>query len=284
MPMAAILGNNQYGKGRVRLSRVVRGAQQHDFREVVVDITLGGAFDVAFTQGDNRPVVATDSMKNTVYVLAEEKGIGTVEEFGELLARHFVAQYAQVETARITVAEVPYQRMVINGTPHPTAFCGGTGERTVATVSLARGADPVFGGGIEGLLVLRTAGSSFRDFVTDRYRTLPDTDDRIFATVVRAEWTWAARPASFAAARAAAREAMMAVFANEPSPSVQHTLLRMGQAALAAAPELEKIRLALPNKHHIPFNFTPFGLAGSNSTFVPTEEPYGLIEAEIVRG
>jgi urate oxidase len=39
----------------------------------------------------------------------------------------------------------------------------------------------------------------------------------------------------------------------------------------------------MPNKHFIPINLTPFGLENRNEVFLPTEEPFGLIEASVTR-
>lgn len=47
---------------------------------------------------------------------------------------------------------------------------------------------PVVCAGIRDLRVLKTTQSAFKDFVNDEFRTLPDTDDRIFSTVVTANW------------------------------------------------------------------------------------------------
>jgi urate oxidase len=57
----------------------------------------------------------------------------------------------------------------------------------------------------------------------------------------------------------------------------------MGAAALDAAPEVSEIRLSLPNRHHLLFDLARFGLENRNEVFVPTTEPYGLIEATVVR-
>ncbi len=43
------------------------------------------------------------------------------------------------------------------------------------------------------------------------------------------------------------------------------------------------IRLVMPNKHHLPVDLTPLGLQNRNEIFVPTDEPYGLIEATVMR-
>ncbi len=46
---------------------------------------------------------------------------------------------------------------------------------------------------------------------------------------------------------------------------------------------VKEIRLSMPNKHHLLVDLSPFGIENRNEIFVPTEEPYGLIEATVVR-
>jgi urate oxidase len=67
------------------------------------------------------------------------------------------------------------------------------------------------------------------------------------------------------------------------SRSVQHTLYAMGEAALAACPDLGAITLTLPNRHHLMVDLAPFGLDNPNEIFVAIDQPYGLIEATIRR-
>jgi urate oxidase len=79
------------------------------------------------------------------------------------------------------------------------------------------------------------------------------------------------------------RRALVETFAAHVSRSVQHTLYAMGEAALAACPDLAAITLTLPNRHHLLVDLTPFGLDNPNEIFVATDQPYGLIEATIRR-
>jgi hypothetical protein len=57
----------------------------------------------------------------------------------------------------------------------------------------------------------------------------------------------------------------------------------MGQAVLDTHADVTAIRLIMPNKHHLPVDLSRFGLENRNEIFVATEEPYGLIEATLVR-
>src|SRR5438034_1191684 len=96
LAMSAVLAHNSYGKSQVRLTRVTRHDDRHDIKEVGVAIKLEGDFAASYFQGDNSRVVATDTMKNTVYVLARQHGLADIESFGQLLVGHFLKEYPQV--------------------------------------------------------------------------------------------------------------------------------------------------------------------------------------------
>jgi urate oxidase len=79
------------------------------------------------------------------------------------------------------------------------------------------------------------------------------------------------------------RQTLLETFAEHDSKSVQHTLYAMGQAVLGSVDGVTAIRLVMPNKHHLPFDLARVGLQNRNEIFVPTDEPFGLIEATLVR-
>lgn len=283
--MSGVLRHNSYGKSRVRLTKVVRTGPRHELFEINGDIQLEGAFDAAYTAGDNRAVIATDSIKNTVYVLAKENAFDSVEQFALILVRHFVATYAQVTKATVELTQSAWRRIEIGGKPHDHAFTSaGPQLRYAKAVTTRGGGDrPSLTGGVRDLLVLKTTASEWHDFVDDRYRTLKDTRDRILATKVDADWTYNTTSADFVAAAAAIEAAILSTFATRHSLGVQQTLFEMGEAALAACPSIDAISFALPNQHRIPFNLEPFGLKFENDIFVATDEPYGLITGTVER-
>jgi urate oxidase len=57
----------------------------------------------------------------------------------------------------------------------------------------------------------------------------------------------------------------------------------MGEAVLEARPEVERIRFSLPNKHHLLYDLSRFGLENDHEIFHATDEPYGLIEGTVER-
>jgi urate oxidase len=280
--MSGSLRHNAYGKSQVRLTRITRHADRHDLKELTVSIQLEGHFAHAYTAGDNTAVVATDSMKNTVYVLAKSLGVADLESFGLALARHFLNEYAQVTRAAIELEEHPWQRLDIGGRPHPHAFQGSSGERRISSVRGERDGCRV-AAGLAGLLLLKTTDSGFLGFVRDRFTTLPETTDRIFATMLSATWRYASDAADWDGCHDRIRSALLDVFAMHKSLGVQHTLFAMGEAALEACQEIDEIRLEMPNKHRILVNLHPFGLDNPAEVFVATDEPYGLISGTLRR-
>ncbi len=281
--MAIKLTANSYGKSDVRLTKVVREGKTHHLAEYSVNVQLTGDFSLAYLGGDNRKVIATDSIKNTVYVLAKENHFTTPEQFAVLMAEHFPSEYKQVETAKVEIVEARWKRIRVNGDPHEHAFVNGGTELHSCTVYTARGGKTIVHGGVRELQVVKTTNSAWKDFWTDRYRTLKDTNDRIFGTSITANWEYDRSDADFERCTAAIRTAMLEAFASHVSLGVQHTMYEMGRAALAAAPEIKNIEFRLPNKHRIPFNLDPFGLKFENDIYVWTDEPYGDISAFIER-
>ena len=80
------IGANRYGKEAIRLVKVDKRSPEHEVRDLTVDIALEGDFASSYTDGDNSLVIATDTMKNTVYALAPEHLTGPIEAFGLVLA------------------------------------------------------------------------------------------------------------------------------------------------------------------------------------------------------
>lgn len=280
--MGIKLSTNNYGKSQVRLLRITRGEEAHHLKDISVDIQFEGDFEEVYTRGDNHKVLPTDTMKNTVYALAGQRPVGEIEEFGLHLAEHFLETNPQVRNVRVAMSERLWARIPVHGQPHPWAFVGGRPERRTALVSATR-AGHATQAGIEDLLVLKSHESAFDGYIKDPYTTLPETRDRIFATVVRANWSYNRHDVAFGRSWEGVRGLLLESFAQHPSESVQHTLYAMAGAVLDAFGEIDAIRLSMPNKHHLPVDLKTFGIENRNEVFVATDEPHGLIEAVVRR-
>lgn len=275
--------HNTYGKGRVRVMRVHRDGDRNEVRELSVHTMLDGDFGASFTAGDNRQVVATDTIKNIAYIVARENMQACAEDYGQALAARFLDRYPQVERARVTLHETRWTRASFGGAPHPHSFVLDANGKPTVQVEAPRGGAMAVTSGIAGYTFMKSTASGWVDYVMDEYTTLPETTDRIAATAMDAHWTWLRPPADYDATNARILATMLEVFATTYSKGVQDSLFRMGEAALAAVPELATIRMACPNKHYIPMRLEPFGLSSDNMVFIATDEPHGQIECAIGR-
>jgi urate oxidase len=278
----AKLSDQRYGKEKVRVLKILRDGPVHTLREIEVSALLAGDFETSYTAGDNSKVVLTDTIRNTINALTRERLGLEVERFALELGRHFVKSYQQVSRATIEILERRWKRMEVSGQPHPHAFeAGSEARKFTRTICTADGCEVA--GGIRDLVILKSTGSGFENYPKCKYTTLPETPDRILATSFSGTWFFATAPGSYGQANDAILAAMIKVFAENFSPSAQTTVFQMAEAALAVCPEISRIDLSMPNKHFIPINLTPFGLENANEVFLPTEEPFGLIEASVTR-
>jgi urate oxidase len=280
--MTIVLSQAGYGKSEVRLVKVSRRPDGHELRDLTVDVGLEGDFDAAYIEGDNAGLLATDTMRNVVYALAQEQPIDEIEQFGQHLAQHFLQAGPGVRRARVHIVEHPWQRLAVGGRPHEHAFQRGSAGNRVATVVGSAGKLQVEAG-IDELSVLRTTGSGWEGFLRDRYTSLAETSDRILATIITARWSYGERDIDFTASWSEVRRTILEAFSDHYSPSVQFTLHHMGTAVLDARPEVERISFSLPNKHHLLYDLGRFGLENENEVFHATDEPYGLIEGTVER-
>ena len=279
----AKLGENRYGKSRVRLSRITRHGDRHDFNEWSVHVLLEGDFETTYTEADNSKVLPTDTMKNTVYYVARGSNAATIEEFAMELGDYLLANNAQVSGVKVEIEERSWERMVVDGSPESTTFkLGGPELQTVRAVR-DQGRTWSISSGVDGLTILKTTKSAFTGYIKDKLTTLKPATDRIFGTRATVKWDYASAAQDFAQVRARVVAALLKEFAAHNSMSVQHTLFDMGKAALEAAPEIERIHLTMPNLHHLLADLSPFGQDNPNHIFVPIDEPHGYIEATIER-
>jgi urate oxidase len=281
------LASNRYGKSRVRVMRVTRHESHHDLDEWTVQVLLTGDFETAHTLGDNSKILPTDTMKNTVYFVARQSKAESIEDYAKELIDFLLSRNPQVTGAEVVIESHLWKRLTVDGRPHPTAFMHGSDERQTARVSRSQGEPFVIVSGLDGLHILKTAQSGFFGYIKDELTTLPETKDRLFGTVLRAEWPYTARAIEegidFNKVRRHLRETMLSTFAEHDSLSVQHTLFAMAEAALAHTDIIDEVYVLMPNKHNLLVDMSRFDRDNQNHIFVPTDEPHGTIEATVRR-
>lgn len=277
--MAIVLGENRYGKSRVRLMKVRRDGARHEVFEWNVEVWLTGDFRSCFEDGDNSHILPTDTMKNTVYSLARTSSAVSMEDFGIELVSHFIESNFHADSASARIVSTPWKH--IDG--FVDAFTHASDKYDTVTVTLSRDGIRSVSSGFEELWLLKTAKSAFAGYMKDRLTTLRETHDRLFGTLATAEWRYVGTDLDYNALRQRIESALLNAFAGHDSLSVQHTLYAMAKAALEKVDEIADVHLAMPNKHCNLVDLSPFGQENSNEIFVPTDEPHGSIEARVSR-
>ncbi|KAK3035292.1 hypothetical protein RJ639_034815 [Escallonia herrerae] len=290
-----------HGKSRVRVARLWKGQDgRHFIVEWNVNISLLSNCIPAYVHGDNSDIVATDTMKNTVYVKAKECSEQlSMEDFAIGLAKHFTSFYQQVTTAIIKIVEKPWERMYIDGQPHQHGFKLGSEKHTTEVIAKKSGALRVTSG-VEGLALLKTTKSGFEGFIRDKNTILPETRERMLATEVTASWRYAfeslssipTKPLYFTERYVDVKKVLLETFFGPPkegiySPSVQSTLYQMAKAVLGRFSNISSIQLKMPNIHFLPVNLSskenPVIVKFEDDVYLPTDEPHGTIEASLSR-
>ncbi|HCT76529.1 MAG TPA: urate oxidase [Micromonosporaceae bacterium] len=290
--MGIKLGANRYGKAENHVVVVRRYPDRHEIKDLNVSVALSGDMAETHLSGGNSKVLPTDTQKNTVFAFARKHGVGEIEEFGILLARHFVESQPSVHTARIAIEEYAWDRIPLPsnelgaGVAHSFLRSGTAAVRTA--VIHFDGTHAYVISGIKDLVVLNSTGSEFWGFIKDELTTLNEAHDRILSTAVTARWRHAdtdqnPHRTDWANSFGEASRHLLEAFADTHSLSLQQTLYAMGTRVLDRRPELCEVRLALPNKHHFVVDLTPFGLDNANEVFYAADRPYGLIEGDVLR-
>jgi urate oxidase len=278
-----VLGDNRYGKAETRLVRIVRDTARHEIRDLTVSSSLRGDFTAAHVDGDQSDILPTDTQKNTVYAFAKERGVGAAEEFAGALARHFVDDVGPVTSAQVVVEEHRWERATVDGLPHDHTFVRTGAETRTAVVTAYDGGEHVLSG-LTGLVLLKSTGSEFKDFLVDELTTLPPTSDRVLATALTARWRWAGVPGDgYDAAYDEIRALLVSRFGGLHSLALQQTLWEMGRTVLGARADIAEVRMSAPNKHHYLVDLAPFGLDNPGEVFQAGDRPYGLIEVAVGR-
>jgi urate oxidase len=277
-----VLGQNNYGKSEVRVFKVKRDTERHEIWDLDIRVALEGDFEAAHVEGDNAGLLATDTMRNTCYGLAKDKLTGSIEEFGLALVDHFLEAGPTVRNCWVEITQFLWDRIEVDGRPHEHSFIQKRGQRK-ARVSGDEGGARRVEAGIGDVYVLKTTNSGWEGYLFERFTTLPETNDRILATIVTSKWEYNTTDADFDRLWQGVMDQTLTTFTDHYSPSAQNTLYRMGKAVLERFPEVEKIWYSLPNKHHIIYDLERFGIENDKEVFEATYAPYGQIEGWVER-
>ncbi len=225
---------------------------------------FGADFLPAYTQGDNRNVVATDTMKNFILRQALAYPGATLEGFLLFLGERFLATYPGMERLRLTGDEQPFDTVPVpdatNGAfdDSATLFSRSHNASAHATLDLARdGGDVVVAAhecGCRGLQLIKLTGSSFARFARDEYTTLPEVVDRPLFIHCDIAWQYAETAAMLAPdpldyiAAEQVRDCARVVFHQFVSKSIQHLVREIGLRLLERFPQMAAVSFAAQNR------------------------------------
>ncbi len=264
--------------------KVARQQDRHDLKELTVGVEFEGDFESSFVYGDNTRILPSDTLKNTVYAFAKLYSIEQIEEFARRLAEHFLTGQAQLSRVRVEIVEDFWARIPHGGKAHATSFAAAGPEQRTAAANASRDGVSIEAG-IDNLVLLRTAGAGFENYIHDPFTTLPEMADRVLAAAVKAAWTYSdtEEEIPYGPYWHGVRQALLETFIEHDSKSLQHTLYAMAEAALERYREIADISIAMLGRSCAAVNLEPFGLQNDNDIFAPAEEPRAVVEAHLTR-
>ncbi len=196
---------------------------------------------------------------------------------------HFIEAGPTVRSCWVEITQYLWSRIEVDGHPHEHSFVRQRGERR-ARVSGDESGGRAVEGGIGDVYVLKTTNSGWEGFFREQFTTLPDTDDRILATIVTAKWEYSTTDADFDRLWNGVLQTTLRTFTDHYSPSVAAHPLPHGPGGTARSiPEVARIWYSLPNVHHIAYDLERFGIENEGEIFHATHDPYGQIEGWVER-
>ena len=245
----------RYGKARV-VFFITRTPPRPPFAaEVDIDV-FGERFLASYTEGDNREVVATDTMKNFVYATAADFTGTSLESYVAFLGGRLLTTYPQMERIRVTAREVPLDGGHHDEGHSDVVFRMTRADSAMSHADFARSGNDIAmthaRSGIEGMRLFKTTGSSFASFARDGYTTLPELKDRPLTIRMDAHWQYLdVRDAAGAGAgyveAGLIRKALEHTFHDFNSRSIQELVHEMGQRVLMGFAALAAVEFSAEN-------------------------------------
>jgi len=228
--------------------------------EVVVH---GTTFLDAYTKGDNRLVVATDTMKNFIHARSLVARARTLEEWLLEVGTAFLDTYPHMERLTMLGRDLPFPAaLVASGDGFEASdrlFSRDRCDYGTARLDLARGNDGSVHitdheSGRRELQLVKITGSAFADFARDEHTTLPERPDRPLYIWCDIGWRYTdashavlADPAHYVAAEQVA-DLANAVFHAFVSLSIQHLVNEIGLRMLDRWPQLAEVSFDAQNR------------------------------------
>ena len=228
-------------------------------------IVRGTQFIDAYTRGDNRRVVATDTMKNFIHARSLTARARTLEEWLLELGTGFLETYPHMERITMLGRELPFPAALVPAADgdgfaqSDRLFSRDRCDHGTARLDLERDV----GGGVvitahesgrAGLQLIKLTGSAFADFARDEHTTLPERRDRPLYIWCDIGWRYAdpadavlTDPARYVAGEQVA-DLAASVFHEFVSLSIQHLVNEIGTRMLDRWPQLAEASFDAQNR------------------------------------
>jgi urate oxidase len=228
-------------------------------------IVRGEVFMDAYIKGDNRLVVATDTMKNFIHAASLDCPAATLEGWLHHIGSRFLATYPHMERLTMVGRELPFPAALVQAedgdgwTASDVLFARDRNDRSTASLDLERDG----GGGIliighgcgrEEMQLIKITGSAFADFARDEHTTLPERRDRPLYIWTDIGWRYAdgtdalgADPSRYVAGEQVA-DLAASVFHSFVSLSIQHLVHEIGLRMLDRWPQLAEVSFQATNR------------------------------------
>lgn len=307
MPANVVI-EGSYGKQFVPVVKVRKNVQ-HQVFDMTVRTMLDGDFEEAYTQGDNRGILPTETQKNTCYAMAAKHDFKSIEEYAFLLAKSFLDRHKHMSRVTIDVECAIWNRLVVKGKEHHHVFTA-TPDPAKKTCQVVHDRNSTqVTSGVKDLILMKTMNSGFAGYIVDEFTDLKAIDNsakktagveskqgsRILCTNTLMRWKWApsVNPLShpFNDINDGLVNCMLEVFAGPAdtgvySKSAQETMYKMGVAGLEVDPTLTSIHFSFPNIHHYLVETEKFGIPNDFQVFQKTNIPQnssGIIQLTVSR-
>lgn len=228
-------------------------------------IVRGEVFLDAYTRGDNRLVVATDTMKNFIHAASLDCPAATLEGWLHHVGGRFLQTYPHMERLTMVGRELPFPAEVVPAddgdgfAASDRLFSRGRNDRSTASLDLERdGGDGILitghACGREEMQLIKITGSAFADFARDEHTTLPERRDRPLYIWTDIGWRYAdgtdalgADPSRYVAGDQVA-DLAASVFHSFGSLSIQHLVHEIGLRMLERWSQLAEVSFEATNR------------------------------------
>ena len=254
-------------------------------------IVRGTQFLDAYTKGDNRLVVATDTMKNFIHAVSLRARARALEEWLLEVGTAFLDTYPHMERLTMVGRDLPFPAALVPAADgdgfeaSDRLFSRDRSDYGSARLELARDASGEVEitdheSGRRELQLIKITGSAFADFARDEHTTLPERRDRPLYIWCDIGWTYtdASDAVLGDASRYVASEQVAdlanAVFHEFVSLSIQHLVNEIGTRMLDRWPQLASVSFDAQNRL---WDVGAEADDGKTKTYADPRPPFGHI-------